>query len=304
MSDLPKLAITGATGAVGGRVARRLAAAGVPQRLVVRDASSAPDLEAAVAVEASDYGDFDAMKAALAGAETLFLVSFREAEDRLDRHFRAVDAAVDSGVGRIVYLSFLQASADSTFKLGRQHQATEEHIASTGLGYTFLRSSFYADFVPFFTGDDGVIRAPAGDGAVSWISRDDIADTVVAALQSDDYLGEALENTGPEALDFHETAAALSRVTGREIIYVEESVDEAWESRRTTGAPEWEIEGWVSSYLAVANGELSTVSDTVERLTGHPPTDLETFLGANPRLWSHLADGDHGSGARVDPPGR
>ncbi|HSM44578.1 MAG TPA: SDR family oxidoreductase [Acidimicrobiia bacterium] len=289
MTDLPKLAITGSTGAVGGRVAQRVADAGVPQRLVVRDASDAPDLDGAYPVEASDYGDSDAMRSALEGVETLFLVSFREAEDRLQRHFRAVDAAVDAGVERIVYLSFLQASPDSTFKLGRQHYATEEHIRASGLRFTFLRSSLYADFVPFFTGDDGVIRAPAGSGKVSWVTRDDIADTVVAAVQTDAYDGEALENTGPTALDLSETAAILSRVSGRETSYVPESEEEAWESRRPTGAPDWEIEGWVSSYLAIANGELATVSDTVERLTGHPPMDLESFLSAHPELWSHLA---------------
>ena len=289
MTHLPKLAITGSRGAVGGRVSRRLAAAGIPQRLVVRDTTTAPDLDGAVAVETSDYGNYDEMRSALEGVETLFLVSFREAEDRLDRHFQAVDAAADAGVGRVVYLSFLQASADSTFKLGRQHHATEQHIEDTGLGYTFLRSSFYADFVPYFTGDDGVIRAPAGDGRVSWISRDDIADTVVAALQTGEYVGHALENTGPTALDLYETAAVLSRVMGREITYEEETEEEAWESRRPTGAPEWEIEGWVSSYLAIANGELATVSDTVERLTGHPPIDLETFLTTHPELWSHLS---------------
>lgn len=289
MTHLPKLAVTGSRGAVGGRVSRRLAAAGIRQRLIVRDTTTAPDLDGAVAVEASDYGNYEEMRAALEGVETLFLVSFREAKDRLDRHFRAVDAAADAGVQRIVYLSFLQASADSTFKLGRQHHATEQHIAGTGLGYTFLRSSFYADFVPYFTGDDGVIRAPAGDGRVSWICRDDIADTVVAALQTSKYVGQALENTGPAALDLHETAAVLSRVTGGEIMYQEETEEEAWESRRPTGAPEWEIGGWVSSYLAIANGELATVSDTVEKLTGHPPIDLETFLNNHPELWSHLS---------------
>ena len=295
--QLPELAITGATGAVGGRVARRLADSGVPQRLLVRDAATAPDLKGAVAVEVSDYGNHDDMKTALDGAEVLFLVSFREAEDRLARQLRAVDAAAAVGVERIVYLSFLRASPNSTFKLGRQHYATEKHIEASGLGYTFLRSSFYADFVPFFTGDDGVIRAPAGDGKVSWISRDDVADTVVAAVQTDEHVGQVLENTGPEALDFYETAAVLSRVTGREISYVEETLEEAWHSRRPTGAPDWEIEGWVSSYLAVAKGELATVSDTVERLTGHPPADLETFLAANPELWSHLTATDQGSGA-------
>lgn len=275
---------------MGGRVARRLAAAGVPQRLVTRSPAEAPELEGAVAVGVSDYGDRDEMAIALDGVTTLFLVSFREAADRLERHLRAVDAAVFAGVERIVYLSFLEASADSTFLLGRQHFATEEHIRSKGVGFTFLRSSFYADFVPFFTGDDGVIRAPAGDGKVSWITRDDIADTVVAALLSSDWVGETLENTGPEALDFHETAATLSAVTGREISYVPETEEEAWETRRPTGAPDWEIAGWVSSYLAVANGELSTVADTVGRLTGHPPRDLASFLGDHPELWSHLVE--------------
>lgn len=288
MTELPRLAITGSTGAIGGRAAQRLADAGIEQRLLVREKGDAPDLSGAVPVEVSDYGDHDGMKQALAGVDILFLVSFREADDRLDRHFRAVDAAAAAGVGRIVYLSFLQASADSTFKLGRQHHATEEHIRESGMAFTFLRSSFYADFVPFFTGEDGVIRAPAGDGKVSWISRDDIADTVAAAVQSDAWQGQALENTGPAALDFHETADILSRVTGRDISYVEESEEEAWESRRPTGAPDWEIEGWVSSYLAVANGELALVSDTVEKLTGHPPVDLETFLAGKPQLWEHL----------------
>ena len=288
MTELPTLAMTGSTGAVGGRAARGLAAAGIPQRLIVADVFRAPDLEGAVPVEVSDYGSYDEMRAALEGVQTLFLVSFREAADRLQRHFRAVDAAADAGVERIVYLSFLEASPDSTFKLGRQHHATEEHIRGKDLAFTFLRSSFYADFVPFFTGDDGVIRAPAGNGAVSWVSRDDIGDTVVAAVQTDAYDGQALENTGPAALDFHETAAVLSRVIGRDVPYVDETEEEAWESRRPTGAPDWEIEGWVSSYLAVAKGELSRVSDTVERLTGHPPVDLETFLRANPQLWSHL----------------
>jgi uncharacterized protein YbjT (DUF2867 family) len=288
MSDLPTLAISGSTGAIGGRVARRLADAGVEQRLLVRDAGDAPDLEGAFPVEVADYGDFDGMRAALSGVDTLFLVSFREAEDRLDRHFRAVDAVASAGVERLVYLSFLRASPESTFKLGRQHHATEQHIRESGVAFTFLRSSFYADFVSFFTGDDGVIRAPAGEGTVSWISRDDIADTIVAAVLSEAWVGQALENSGPAALDFYQTAEILSRVTGRDISYVEETEEEAWESRRPSGAPDWEIEGWVSSYLAVANGELSTVSDTVERLTGHPPIDLESFLVANPELWSHL----------------
>lgn len=289
MTALPELAITGATGAVGGMVAAELAERDIPFRMVVRDLDSAPNLVGAVSVVASDFGAGEEMTEALDGADTLFLVSGREAEDRLERHRTAVDAARRAGVERIVYLSFLGAAPDSVFTLGRQHFATEQHIKASGVRYTFLRDSMYADFVPYFAGQDGVIRGPAGDGAVSWITRADVAATVVAVLTQPGHDGMTYSNTGPEALTLAETAAVLERVTERPISYHEETVEEAWESRRPTGAPEWEIEGWISSYLAIATGEISGVSDSVERTTGHPPQALEPFLRANPELWSHLA---------------
>lgn len=287
--SLPTLAITGASGAIGGRVARRLSDMGMTQRLLVRDPSTAPAVEGATAVAVSDYGETTEMADALRGVSDLFLISFREAEDRLQRHINAVNAAVHAGVERIVYLSFLDASAESTFLLGRQHFATEQQIRASGVDYVFLRSSLYADFIPFFTDSDGVIRAPAGDGKVSWICRDDVAATVVAVLQDDGLRGDVFENTGPQALDLTETAEMLSRLTGRRITYVDQTEEEAWETRRPSGAPDWEIAGWVSSYLAIANGELALVSDTVERLTGSPASDAETFLGENPDLWGHLS---------------
>jgi hypothetical protein len=46
------------------------------------------------------------------------------------------------------------------------------------------------------------------------------------------------------------------------------------------GAPDWEVEAWISSYLAIANGELSRVSGDVELLTGHPPVALRDYLAA------------------------
>ncbi|MDQ1751498.1 MAG: hypothetical protein QOE71_2554 [Pseudonocardiales bacterium] len=50
------LRVTGSTGLIGGRVARRLSDAGANQRLIVRDASRAPDLPGAEITVAS-YGD-------------------------------------------------------------------------------------------------------------------------------------------------------------------------------------------------------------------------------------------------------
>jgi NAD(P)H dehydrogenase (quinone) len=286
---LPELAITGATGEVGGRVARRLAERGIAQRLVVRDPARAPELTDAVPVGASSYGDASEMRRALQGARTLFFVSGRETEDRLHQHLTAVQAAHQAGVERIVYLSFLGASAEATFTLARQHFATEERIRALGFDYTFLRSSLYADFVPYFTGTDGFIRGPAGTGRVAWVSRDDIADVVVAILLSDKHRGRIYDMTGPEAVSMEATAEILARVTGRPIAYHSETMAEAWESRRPSGAPDWEIEGWATSYAAVASGELDVVTESVLEVTGHPSQALEPFLRSHPELWRHLA---------------
>jgi NAD(P)H dehydrogenase (quinone) len=289
MANTSDIAVTGVTGNIGGRVARRLAERGVPQRLVVRDLDSAPNLAGAVAVQARSYGDATAMQAALDGIRTLFFVSGRETQDRLQQHLTVVTAARDAGVERIVYLSCMGAAPVATFTLARQHYATEEAIRAAIPHWTFLRSCLYADFVPFMTGADGVIRGPAGEGRVAWTPRDDVADVAAAVvLATDEHDGRIYDTTGPRALSCAETAEILGAVTGRSISYHAETIDEAWESRRHFGAPDWEMEGWITSYAAVANGELDTVSDTVARVVGRPAADLEPFLHANPDLWRHL----------------
>ena len=94
------------------------------------------------------------------------MVSAAESADRLDQHRTFIDAAAEAGVRHIVYTSFLGAAPDATFTLARDHWVTEEHIRASGLAFTFLRDSFYLDFLPALAGEDGVIRGPAGDGLV------------------------------------------------------------------------------------------------------------------------------------------
>ena len=288
------IAVTGASGVLGGRVAARLSEAGAPLRLVVRDPARAPSLPGAEVVAApGGYADGAGLQAALTGVDTVYLVSAAEAPDRLEQHRTAVAAAAAAGVRRIVYTSFVGASPEATFTLARQHAATEDAIAATGLRATVLRHNMYADFVPFFASlEDGVavIAAPGGEGRTGFVSRDDLADVAAAVLlrDDDDLAGATLDVTGPEALTLAGAAAVLTEVTGRPAEYREQTVEQAWETRRPSGHPDWEIEGWVSSYLAIAAGELSTVTDVVPRLTGHPARTVAEHLRAHPEDWAHL----------------
>ncbi len=274
------LAITGSTGRLGGRVARRLAAAGVPQRLLVRDPGRAPQLAGATAVRAP-YGDRDAVRTALEGTSTVLMVSASETADRVDQHRTFVDAAVAAGVEHLVYVSFYGAAPDATFTLARDHWATEEHVRARGLPATFLRDGLYADFATALVGEDGVIRGPAADGRVAMVAQDDIADVAVAVLRDPAaHAGRTYDLTGPEELTLTEVAAVLTAVTGRAVSYVPETLEEAFASRASYGAPDWQVEAWVSTYTAIAAGELAGISSAVPDLLGRPARTLEQVLRA------------------------
>ncbi|MDT7725306.1 MAG: hypothetical protein QOI21_1882 [Actinomycetota bacterium] len=271
------IGVTGATGQLGSRVARQLAETGVAQRLVVRDPARAPELAGAEVAQAA-YGDKNALLDALDGVQTLLLVSASESADRVSLHKATVDAAVAAGVRRIVYTSFVGAAPNATFTFARDHWHTEQHILGTGIDYTFLRDNLYLDFIPGFAGEDGVIRGPAGDGRVAAVFRQDVADVAARVVVSSSHSGMTYDLTGPTAFTLAEAAAVLSDAWSRPIRYQPETLDEAYRSRESFGAPAWEVAGWVTSYAAIASGELSEVSSAVEDITGHPPLGLAEYL--------------------------
>ena len=273
------LAITGATGAVGGLVAHALA--DLQPRLVVRDASRAPDL--GLEVRTATYADGPAMQRAFEGVDTLFLVSAAESATRREEHRTAVRAAADAGVRHVVYTSFSGAAPDATFTLGRDHHDTEQAIREAGLTHTFLRDNFYLDLLPWFADEHGVIRGPAGRGRVAGVARADVADVAVAVLRNPDAHADATYVlTGPEALTMAEIADRAGAVLGRELRYEEETLEEAYASRRAAypDAAEFELDAWVSTYTAIAEGTLAEVSGDVERVTGHVARTLEEALRA------------------------
>ncbi|MEV4261498.1 SDR family oxidoreductase [Kribbella sp. NPDC049584] len=290
------IGVTGSTGQLGSRIVARLA--GVPLRLIVRDPGRAPSVPGATVAQAA-YGEHAALLNALDGVDVLMLLSASESADRVALHKATVDAAVAAGVRRIVYTSFVGASPGTTFTFARDHWHTEQHIRSTGVDFTFLRDNLYLDFVLGGVGQDGVIRGPAGDGRVAAVSRDDVAAVAATILHTanstpadpsagssgsagsvDEHVGATYDLTGPRAFTLAEAAAVLTDAWGRKIRYEPETLDEAYRSRESYGAPAWEVAGWVTSYAAIASGELSQVSTAVRDITGVEPTGFEEYVRA------------------------
>ncbi len=309
-------AITGATGEIGRRVAARLAERGLPLRLIVRDPGRAPQLREAAVFRVSSYGDAKAMGRALTGVGTLFLVSahdlmgvilrsFENKEpiptyDRVQQHIAAVAAAAAVGVHRIVYLSFLSAAPDATFILSRDHFHTEEYIRAAGVAFTFLRQTLYMDKVPDLISGSDFIRAPAGEGHVAWVSRDDVADVAAAVLTEDGHVGLTYDVTGPEGLTMVETSERLSIAVGRKITYEAQTPHEVRMTRTTSrlvelearrkaltggGLTDYEVDVWISHYLQIATGEASIISNTVPLLCGRPAETLADYLERHPESY-------------------
>ena len=94
--------------------------------------------------------------------------------------------------------------------------------------------------------------------------------------------------SGPERLTMHQVAETFSRVTGRNITYYAETIEEAYEARAHFGAPAWVVGGWITSFAGVAAGEMDVHSDAVLNLTGHTPMTFEEFLRRNHGSRRHL----------------
>ncbi|WP_329459794.1 NAD(P)H-binding protein [Streptomyces sp. NBC_01497] len=274
----PTVAVTGVTGALGSRIAARLADHGVPQLLVGRSPERIPELPGARRRGPAAYGDASDMRTALQGASTLILVSGHRTGRRLEEHATAVEAAIAVGVERVLYVSLVGAAPTATYLNARDQWLTEQYLAGAGIRHTVLRAGFYTSTPAALADEEFVVRGSGGTGRAAFVTHDDIA-AVIAAVALDDgprseHDGAILEITGPEALTLDEAVTRIAAATGRPYRYEPETLEEAFARRWRLGISGQQIETWISWYQAIAKGEVAAVSDVVHRLTGAPATPI------------------------------
>src|SRR5690606_7022575 len=109
---------------------------------LARDPAKADNL--GVAARAADYDKPDTLDAALAGVDTLLLISANEVGKRTPQHRNVIDAAKRANVGRIVYTSLLRADS-SSLSLAAEHRETEALLKASGIPYTILCNGWYTE---------------------------------------------------------------------------------------------------------------------------------------------------------------
>jgi NAD(P)H dehydrogenase (quinone) len=284
MSTSDLILVTGATGKIGSCIAQHLKQLGKQFRLLARDPNKLSTFAEAEKVT-GDYDDVESLNRAFTNVSSAFIVSgYAEPGERAKLHRNAFQAAQRAGVRYLIYLSTLGASPHSRFPMSRDHFESEQFLQATGVPHTILRDSFYSELAVQMFNEEGVMKGPGGQGKVSWVGREEIAEAAAKLLARDRPLPGTFLMTGPSALILRETAALLSALKRRTLRYEDEPVDAAKQWRSKLGVPAWEVDTWVGSYEAIAAGEFETVDPALATILGRPASDLETYLAARPAL--------------------
>ena len=277
------IAVTGATGQLGRLVIERLKAAAPAGEAVIalaRDPAKGADL--GVDVREADYDRPETLAAALAGVDTLLLISSSEVGAREAHHRNVIEAAKAAGVKRIVYRSLLHADT-STLSLAEEHRVTEALLRASGVPFTILRNGWYtenyAGSIPGAVAG-GAVAGSAGEGRIAAAARADFADAAVAAVLGAGHEGKTYELAGDEAFTLAGLAAEISRQTGRDIPYRDLSEADYAALLAGFGLPAGlaaAIAGWD---VEASKGALFHDGRELSTLIGRPTTPLSASVAA------------------------
>jgi uncharacterized protein YbjT (DUF2867 family) len=267
------IVVTGATGNVGRPLVSLLAAAGARVRAVTRTPGAAglPDGVEAVG-SAVD---------ALPDASAVFLNSRALVDDLAE----VVAAARRGGVRKLVALSAINADDDLARQPSRvrgdRNREVEQFCVASGLAWVSLRPSVFAtNFAGMWgaqirAGD--VVGGPYADASSAPIVEADIAAVAARALLTDEFVGQRLPLTGPQALTNTELVGVIGTALGRPLRYVEAPPDVVRERFVGIGLGA----EFADAYIAMQADAVATpalVTHDVEKITGRPATPFAEWV--------------------------
>jgi NADH dehydrogenase len=224
--------VVGATGNLGGGIARTLLSQGKSVRVLARPNSSYQSLvEAGAQAVLGDLKDRTSLKAACAGVDTVITTANsaqRGGEDNVQTVDREgnrnlIDAAKAGGVSHFIFVSALGASPANPIPFMQAKGETEEYLKASGLNYTILEPNI---FMEIWTGI--VVGMPVANGQAvtlvgeglrkhSFVSVRDVLAYAIAAVDNPAAQNQTIVIGGPQALSWRDVIATYERVLGRSI---------------------------------------------------------------------------------------
>lgn len=273
------IAVTGASGKVGGEVIRLLSKNGADVIAFSRNPEKGEKLPAVKWVKA-DLTDKNEMITALKGVDALFLVT-GNVSNMVYAQKNGIRAAKQAGVRKVVKLSALGASEHSMSIIGLWHYIVEQELENSGLDWVILRPhAFMQNFLEQKESiKKGKIYSAAEDGKVPFIDSRDIAQVAAKVLTSDEWNKQKPVLTGPDALSFDDLAKIFSSELGIDVKHIRETEDETWTNLRKDGKTPWVVAGQMALYeYWRQGGTTAKTTNEVEKITGKPARSIHDFV--------------------------
>jgi NAD(P)H dehydrogenase (quinone) len=275
------IAITGATGQLGQLVVASLKTKVPASQIVALVRNPAKAASLGVAARTFDYSKPETLAPALAGVQTLLLISSNEVGQRAAQHRNVIDAAKKAGVQRIVYTSLLHADTSAITALAGEHNDTEAALKASGLTYTILRNGWYTEnytaSVPGAVAG-GAFLGAAGDAKISSAARADYAEAAAVVLAGAGHENKIYELSGDQAYTLSDLAAEISRQTGKNIHYKNLTEAEYAAALKGFGLPAPAAAAYANFDAGAAQGALFDDGHILSKLIGRPTTPLATLV--------------------------
>ncbi|MGO4439587.1 SDR family oxidoreductase [Rhizobium sp. RAF56] len=283
-----KLLVTGAAGQLGQRVIHHLTETYkvAPGNIVAatRDPAKLSSLAAkGVDIRKADFDDTATLGAAFSGIDRLLIISTDALDTpgkRLRQHTAAVEAAKAAGIKHILYTS-MPSPDKSLVTFAPDHLGTENAIKASGISHTILRDAWYIDnfmmSLPHNLEGGKWYTATAG-GRVAYISREDCALAIAAALAAETSANAVYTLTGSQSTTTEEVAAVVSAVVGKPLDVVQVNDEQLAAGMTGAGLPIFVVDMLVSADANIRAGNFDLVTDDFHKLTGRQPQTLKSFF--------------------------
>lgn len=285
-----KIVITGAAGQLARRAAELVLAASVAENLILTTrtpAALASFAARGVDVRFADFAQPQSLRAAFAGGERLLLVSATDLAHRAEQHLSAIAAAKATGVRHVIYTSGLKPEPPNPAVVAPSHFATEQALTQSGLEWTILRNSLYADYQLAEAEQalvTGVLAHNRGSGSVAYVAREDCAAAAAAVLLQPGHAGAVYELTGGESFTADDLATLYAEL-GRAAVRARALDDAEFVATLVGGATgddhlRYGAELVASFGRAIRGGFMDSRSAAVAKLTGRAPRSLREVLAS------------------------
>ncbi|MFC4562176.1 NmrA family NAD(P)-binding protein [Nocardiopsis mangrovi] len=284
---MPTIAVTGATGNLGGLVMDHLLTSGVAAGdvipLVRSDAKGRRFAARGMAPRVATYDDPEGFARAIEGVDKLVLISPPSPDNavRLQQLHGAVMAVHASNLTQLAYVG-LADPEERPFCLEDVDLAIEHSILAAGIPFTFLRNSVYLDELGpelAAAAASGELLSATGNHPMNWAPRADMAAAIAGAVTQEGHLGATYNLVSPEPYTYDDIAALLSQATGRPVTHRAAPGPDVVQSLTTWGMDPDHAQAMVEDFqAAIATGKCHTTGGDIERLSGRSGRPTADYL--------------------------